>query len=85
VQLREALAAEPQKFVQTVTQNLLTYALGRTVEYHDMPDVRSIVRQAEDAHYSFESIVMGVATSIPFRRRTLPDTVGDDTVTAATE
>ncbi len=85
VQLREALAAEPEKFVQTVTQNLLTYALGRAVEYHDMPVVRSIVREAEDANYSFESIVMGVATSVPFRMRTLPDTVGDESVAAATE
>jgi hypothetical protein len=85
VQLREALAAEPQKFVQTVTQTLLTYALGRTVEYHDMPVVRSIVREAEAANYSFESIVMGVATSIPFRARTLPDIVGDESVAAAAE
>ena len=85
VQLREALAAEPEKLVQTVTQNLLTYALGRAVEYHDMPVVRSIVREAEDANYSFESIVMGVATSVPFRMRTLPDTVGDESVAAATE
>ena len=60
----------------TSRENLLTYALGRAVEYHDMPVVRSIVREAEDANYSFESIVMGVATSVPFRMRTLPDTVG---------
>lgn len=84
-QLREALSADPEKFVQTVTQSLLTYALGRAVEHHDMPVVRSIVRESEESNYSFESIVIGVTTSVPFRMRTLPDIVGAESVAAATE
>ena len=43
--LRRALVAKPDQFVQAFTENLLTYALGRTVDYHDMPAVRSIDRK----------------------------------------
>jgi len=82
VDLRQALTAQPEKFVQTVTQNLLTYALGRTVEYYDMPVVRSIVHDAARSNYSFASLVAGVATSAPFRMRSLPDTSGGETVAA---
>ena len=85
VELREALGAEPEKFVQTLTQNLLTYALGRAVEYYDMPVVRSIVRDSARSDYSFASIVMGVATSAPFRMRSLPDAENGETVAAAAE
>jgi hypothetical protein len=83
VELREALSAEPEKFVQTVAQNLLMYALGRAVEYHDMPVVRSIVRDAARENHSFASLVMGVAKSEPFRMRTMPDGAGE--AVAATE
>ncbi len=82
VQLRQVLAAQPEKFVQTVTQNLLTYALGRTVEYYDMPVVRSIVHDAARNDYSFASIVAGVATSAPFRMRSLPAARDGETVAA---
>ena len=71
--LREAIASEPEKFVQTVAQNLLTYALGRRVEYFDMPAVRAVVREAAASDYSFAAIVKGVANSTPFRMRTAPD------------
>jgi hypothetical protein len=81
-ELREAIAAEPEKFVQTVAQNLLTYALGRRVEYYDMPAVRAIVRDAADSDYSFTALVKGVAMSTPFRMRSAPD-VADSTVAAA--
>jgi hypothetical protein len=70
--LRAAIAAEPEKFVQTVAQNLMTYALGRRVEYYDMPAVRSVVRAARETDYSFAAIVKGVANSAPFRMRTAP-------------
>ena len=66
--------------MQTVTQNLLTYALGRTVEYYDMPVVRAIVRDAARSDYSFASIVAGVATSAPFRMRSVPDAASSETV-----
>jgi hypothetical protein len=70
--LREAIVAEPEKFVQTVVMNLMTYALGRRVEYFDMPAVRAIVREAEP-DYTFASLVTGVANSAPFRMRIAPE------------
>ena len=45
--LRNALLAHPEQFVQTLTEKLMTYALGRSVEYYDMPSVREIVRDVE--------------------------------------
>ena len=50
----------PNDFVATVTEKLLTYALGRGIEYYDMPAVRSIVRQSEQEDYSWSSVIMGV-------------------------
>ena len=67
--LREALAADPEQFVQTLTEKLMTYALGRTVRYYDMPTVRAIVDQAEAADYRFEAIVRGIVASPAFRMR----------------
>jgi hypothetical protein len=70
--LRSALAARPDQFVQTLTQKLMVFALGRTVEYHDMPAVRAIVRAAAKDNYRFESIVLGVVKSDAFRMRQVP-------------
>jgi len=82
--LRRALLAEPDQFVQALTEKLLTYALGRRLEYHDMPVVRRIVREAERDGYRFSSIVMGVARSAPFRMRAAPEPAAEpDDVTAA--
>ena len=67
--LRRALAKHPEKFVQALTENLLTFALGRTLDYRDMPVVREIVRRAEKDDYRFESIVLGVVQSDAFRER----------------
>jgi hypothetical protein len=67
--LRRTLVAEPDRFVQTVTENLLTYALGRSLDHRDMPAVRSIVRHAEADDYRFESIVLGIIASDAFRKR----------------
>src|SRR5690606_20421704 len=69
VGLRRALAAEPEMFVQALTEKLLTFALGRRLEYYDMPTVRAIVRRAAEDDYRFSSIVMGIANSVPFRMR----------------
>jgi mono/diheme cytochrome c family protein len=70
--LRKALLRRPEQFVQTMTEKLLTYALGRGVEYYDMPAVRQIVRDAAQEHYRFSSIVMGVVKSAPFQMRVSP-------------
>jgi hypothetical protein len=68
--LRRALVDRPDhQFVQALTENLLTYALGRSLDYRDMPTVRRIVRQAATSNFSFKSIVMGVITSDAFRKR----------------
>jgi mono/diheme cytochrome c family protein len=71
--LREALLAEPTQFVQTLTEKLMIYALGRGVEHYDMPAVRRIVRDAERQDYRFSAILAGIALSEPFRfSTTLP-------------
>ena len=68
--LRKALVDRPDhQFVQALTENLMTYALGRSLEYHDMPTVRRIVRDAAKDNYRFKSIVMGVISSEAFRKR----------------
>ena len=59
-------------FVSTVTEKLMTYALGRGVEFSDMPAVRTIVRQAARDDYRWSSIVLGVVKSPPFQMRTTP-------------
>ena len=55
------------QFVRVVTEKLLTYALGRGVEYSDMPLVRSIVRDAAGSNYRFSSLVLGIVRSAPFQ------------------
>jgi mono/diheme cytochrome c family protein len=68
--LRRALVDRPDhQFVQALTENLLTYALGRGLDYRDMPTVRRIVREAASDNYRFQSIVLGVVSSDAFRKR----------------
>jgi hypothetical protein len=68
-ELRSALVRKPERFVNTVTEKLLTYALGRGLEYYDMPAVRRIVKDAAADQYRFKSIVLGVVRSYPFTMR----------------
>ena len=70
--------------MQTLTERLLTYALGRTIEYHDMPAVRKIVRQAGEDDYRFSSLVWAIVESDPFQLRRVPAETRRDapTVTA---
>jgi len=65
--LRAALLKHPEQFVQTFTEKLMTYGLGRGVEYFDMPTVRKIVRDAKKDNYKFSSIVMGIVNSPAFQ------------------
>jgi hypothetical protein len=67
--LREALTRNPEQFVQTFTERFLTYALGRTLDYRDMPAVRKIVRGAAEKDYRFSELVWQVVASEPFRMR----------------
>ena len=71
--LRRALVARPDRFVEAFTENLLTYALGRSIEYRDMPAVRKIVSGAAANDYRFESIVLGIISSDAFRKREAPE------------
>ncbi|MEP7243432.1 MAG: DUF1592 domain-containing protein [Gammaproteobacteria bacterium] len=67
--LHKALAARGGQFAQIITEKLMTYAVGRPVDFNDMPTVRRIVRDAKAHNYKFDSIVMGVVNSDAFRRR----------------
>jgi hypothetical protein len=70
--VRAALAANPDQFVQTFVQRLMTYATGRRMEYGDMPTVRAIVRQAAEDDYQFSKIVMAIVESPQFGMKTVP-------------
>jgi hypothetical protein len=65
--LRGWLMSRSDQFVRVVTEKLLTYALGRGVEYQDMPTVRSIVHDSAGSQYKFTSIVMGIVKSPAFQ------------------
>jgi mono/diheme cytochrome c family protein len=66
--LRDVLLARREQFVRTVTEKLLTYALGRGVEYFDLPVIRRIVRDAAP-DYRWSAIVLGITASTPFQMR----------------
>jgi mono/diheme cytochrome c family protein len=83
VDLRKALMTRGPQFVQTVTEKLMTYAMGRSVEYYDMPTVRQIVRDAARNNYRFSSLVMGVVKSAPFQMRKVPQADPVSTTAAA--
>jgi hypothetical protein len=70
--LRQALLRRPDQFVQTFVENLLTYAMGRTREYYDMPTVRKIVRETAAKDYRFTAIVQAVVNTDQFRMRRVP-------------
>jgi hypothetical protein len=67
--LRRILLDRSDLFVGTLTQKMMTYALGRGLEYYDMPTVRQIVREAADDDYRWSSIVLGIVRSAPFQMR----------------
>ena len=67
--LRDILLGSEERFAETVTEKLLTYALGRGVEYYDAPAVRSIARGAAASDYRWSSMILGVVESTPFQMR----------------
>ena len=73
--LRKALLRRPEQFVQAFTENLLTYAMGRTREYYDMPMVRKIVRDTAAKDYKVSAIVQAVVKSEQFKMRRVPPPV----------
>ena len=68
-QLRATLAARGEQFVETFTEKLLTYALGRGIEPYDRPVIRNIVREAAAHDYRWSAIILGIARSTPFQMR----------------
>jgi len=74
-ELTEALVKRPLPLVREFTARLMAYAIGRRVEYYDMPTVRRIVSDAESDKYPMQSLIMGVILSDPFRMKdaSLPD------------
>jgi hypothetical protein len=69
VSLRNALVGHSGAFIRTFTEKLLTYALGRGIEYYDMPVVRAIDREAAGKNNRFSEFVLGIVKSVPFQMR----------------
>jgi hypothetical protein len=70
--LRQALVRRPEVFVGTLTEKLLTYALGRGLDTYDKPAVRAVLKSASLRGYRFSDIVMGIVKSVPFQMRKKP-------------
>jgi hypothetical protein len=68
--LKRALLASPEQFVSAVTEKLLMYALGRNLQYYDLPAVRRIVRDSAASEFTFSALVSGIVKSAPFQMRT---------------
>jgi len=71
--LRQALLRYSPQFIQVLTEKLLTYALGRPVEYYDMPAVRAIAREAARNNNRFSSLILGIVKSAPFEMNAKPE------------
>jgi hypothetical protein len=67
--LQQALLKRPELFATTFSEKLLTYALGRGVEYYDAPALRKIVRESGTADFRFSSFILGIVNSTPFQMR----------------
>ena len=68
-ELEEAILQRPQMFVRTMTEKMMTFALGRAVEPFDGPAIRTIESESSSDNYKFSSIVTGIVLSDPFRLR----------------
>ena len=73
VGLRRVLLNRRHEFVRTFIEKLLTYALGRGVEYYDMPAIRAIIRNAAPSDYRWSAVILEIVKSIPFQMRTAYD------------
>jgi hypothetical protein len=81
--LKRLLLSQPDQFAGTVTEKLLAFALGRSLEYYDRPAVRKIVHDAAPGGYKWSSIIMGVVNSTPFRLKASGSEPGSGTVARA--
>ena len=71
--LRDLLLSRRDQFVETVAEKLLTYALGRGLEYYDQPAIRAITREAAENDYRISSVILAITKSTPFQLRRSPD------------
>ncbi len=85
IELRQVLLRRPDQFVQALTSKLMMYALGRELEYFDMPQVRAVVRGAARSDYKFASIVKGIVSSDAFRMQAVPHTDTNEITARAAE
>jgi mono/diheme cytochrome c family protein len=74
--LRRMLSKRPEVFVGVMTEKMLTYALGRSLEYYDMPAVRKIVRSAAPDGYRMQDLVIGIVESVPFQMKIKREVAG---------
>ena len=82
--LRNFLLSRKEVFIQTMTEKLMTYALGRAVDYRDMPAIRTILKDASAKDYRFSSIVLGIVRSPQFQMRMKAPTLETKADTPAT-
>jgi hypothetical protein len=83
VDLRKALMRDPEQFVQTLVIKMMTYATGRPMEWHDMPTIRAIVKQAGAGDYRFDALLAAIVDSAPFRMQQVPVEGKDPALQAA--
>jgi hypothetical protein len=69
IELRRIVLRDPEQFASTLTEKLLTYALGRGTEYHDGPAIRKITRNAASSNYKWSALIVGIVNSSPFQMR----------------
>jgi hypothetical protein len=72
-EFRRVLLGHQEQFIATLTEKLMTYALGRGVEYFDMPAIRRILRDAAPHDYRWSSLLLGIVRSQPFQLRVVPE------------
>jgi hypothetical protein len=72
IDLRNALLENPDQFVQTLVTKLMIYGTGRPMEWHDMPTIRGIVKQAAKDDYRFATLLTGIVNSPQFRMNQIP-------------
>jgi hypothetical protein len=75
MELQEALVKRPIPLIRTFTENLMTYALGRRVEYFDQPTIRAITQKAASDGYKMSTFILGVVTSQAFQMQQATDVV----------
>ena len=80
--LQAHLLSRRDEFVRTVAEKLLSYALGRGLEYYDAPAVRQIVREAARDDFRWSALVLGVVRSVPFQMRRVADPAAASTAIA---